>query len=271
MTNPPPIVELKQVCKWYPSPRHGERTVTVHNISFTIANNTGKGEFVVLLGPSGCGKSTLLNLVAGLSQPDDGEVLIMGKSIEGQNPYSVNVPQMYTCFPWLTVQGNAEFGLSILGKPPAECRKIASEFLQKVGLADHAEAYPKQLSGGMQQRVAIARTLAMQPPIILMDEPFGALDAQTRMEMQQMLLQLWAEAKNLVIFITHDITEALLLADRIIVLSPCPAEIIHDMTVPFPRPRQAALVYEEEFIKLSQQLLQLLKNTPTSGQIRMSV
>jgi NitT/TauT family transport system ATP-binding protein len=145
------------------------------------------------------------------------------------------------------------------------------EYLKKVNLDDRPNAYPKQLSGGMQQRVAIARTLAMKPPIVLMDEPFGALDAQTRTEMQQMLLQLWAAEKSHIIFITHDITEALLLADRVIVLSPRPAQIVGDLQVPFTRPRAASLMHEDRFVNLSQELLQLLKKAPTSGQIRVSV
>jgi NitT/TauT family transport system ATP-binding protein len=164
-----------------------------------------------------------------------------------------------------------EFGLSIQGKPGDERREIAMEYLKKVGLGDRASARPKELSGGMQQRVAIARTLAMKLPIVLMDEPFGALDAQTRSEMQQMLLDLWAEEKNLIVFITHDITEALLLADRIVVLSPRPATVIKDIRVPFPRPRAASLVREEAFMDLSQALLELLKSTPGGGQVRVSV
>jgi NitT/TauT family transport system ATP-binding protein len=183
----------------------------------------------------------------------------------------VTVPQAYTCFPWLTALGNVEFGLGIQGKGGAERRKVATEYLGKVGLGDRLGAYPKQLSGGMQQRVAIARTLAMKPKVVLMDEPFGALDAQTRGEMQQMLLRLWAEEKNLILFITHDITEALLLADRVIVFSPRPARVLHDVRLPFPRPRPPSLVYDKSFIELSQALLDLLKQTPSSGQVRVTV
>jgi len=148
---------------------------------------------------------------------------------------------------------------------------MAIEYLRRVGLGDRLNAYPKQLSGGMQQRVAIARTLAIKPPIMLMDEPFGALDAQTRAEMQQMLLQLWGEEKNFIIFVTHDITEALLLSDRVIVFSPRPARILEDMRVPFARPRQPSLAREQEFVDLSQNLLGLLKKMPEGGQVRVSV
>jgi len=266
----PPIVELQHIHKWFPHPTTGERMVTVNDVSLTIPDIEG-GEFVAFLGPSGCGKSTIMNMIGGVLQADDGEVRIFGEPLDGPNPKSVTVPQAYTCFPWLTVLGNVEFGLSVIGKPPEERRSLATEYLTRVGLGDRLQAHPKQLSGGMQQRVAIARTLAMRPPIVLMDEPFGALDAQTRAGMQQMLAELWSAEKNLVIFITHDITEALLLADRIVVFSPCPAQIIQDMPVPFSRPRQPSLVFEEQFIQLSQALLQLLKKTPTGGQIRVSV
>jgi NitT/TauT family transport system ATP-binding protein len=266
----PPYVELKNVSKWFPDPRNGDRLVAVQDISMVIPRSEA-GDFVALLGPSGCGKSTILNLIAGMIPPDNGEVLISGKPVCGPSPDTATVPQAYTCFPWLTVLGNVEFGLSLQGKPKAERFKIATEYLNKVGLEDRLTARTKELSGGMQQRVAIARTLAMKPPIVLMDEPFGALDAQTRAEMQQMLLQLWTEEKNLILFVTHDITEALLLSDRIIVFSPRPAEIVQDLPVPFPRPRPPSLVREEMFVNLSQALLQLLKKTPTSGQVRVSV
>jgi NitT/TauT family transport system ATP-binding protein len=266
----PPVIALKEVSKWFPAPHHGERLVTVDKISFEIPD-VGEGEFIVLLGPSGCGKSTILNMIAGMLTPDSGEVCTYGKSVIGPNPLAVTVPQAYTCFPWLTVLGNVEFGLNILGKPPQERQRVAVEYLTKVGLSDRCSASPRHLSGGMQQRVAIARTLAMRLPIVLMDEPFGALDAQTRSDMQQMLLQLWQEEKNTILFVTHDITEGLLLADRILVFSARPAQIVHDLKVPFARPRLPSLIYEEAFVHLSQALLQLLKQAPTSGQVRVTV
>ena len=270
VSDKPPVVELKNVSKWFPDPRNGERLVTVKDINLSIAHEAG-GAFIVLLGPSGCGKSTILNLIAGMLTPDEGEVRVFDKLVTGPCPESVTVPQTYTCFPWLTALGNVEFGLAVQGKSKAARRRTAMEYLKKVNLDDRPNAYPKQLSGGMQQRVAIARTLAMKPPIVLMDEPFGALDAQTRTEMQQMLLQLWVAEKSHIIFITHDITEALLLADRVIVLSPRPAQIVGDLQVPFTRPRAASLMHEDRFVNLSQELLQLLKKAPTSGQIRVSV
>ena len=220
---------------------------------------TKNGEFIVLLGPSGCGKSTILQMVSGLLSPDSGTITAFGRNVSGPDPQSVTVPQAYTCFPWLTALGNVEFGLAIQNKPPEIRRKIAAEYLHKVGLGDRHGAYPHELSGGMLQRVAIARTLAMQPPIVLMDEPFGALDAQTRADMQEMLISLWSAEKNLVLFVTHDISEALLLADRVLVFSARPARVVHDLRVPFPRPRSSELLYDRRFVEISQALFESLK------------
>jgi NitT/TauT family transport system ATP-binding protein len=264
-----PVIELIDVTKRFPV-RHGESVAALENLSLSVPNEEA-GEFLVLLGPSGCGKSTILNLLAGLIPADAGAVRVFGKPVQYPEPGSVTVPQAYTCFPWLSVLGNVEFGLGLKNIPARERRATATEYLNRVGLGDRLSAYPKQLSGGMQQRVAIARTLALRPPVVLMDEPFGALDAQTRSEMQSMLVQLWTEEKNLIVFITHDITEALLLADRIVVLSPRPARVLHDMRVPFERPRTSALVYSESFMELSQQLLQMLKSSSGAGQVRVSV
>lgn len=259
-TTDTPTIELRNVSKSFPAQRNGAPLLAVDAVSLVIPKQA-EGEFVVLLGPSGCGKSTILQMISGLLLPDAGEVHALGKRILAPDPQSVTVPQAYTCFPWLTVLGNVEFGLAIQGVSPADRRKIATDYLNKVGLGDRLDANPKQLSGGMQQRVAIARTLAMRPPIVLMDEPFGALDAQTRADMQDMLMQLWQNEKNLVVFVTHDIAEALLLADRIIVFSPRPAGIVYDLQVPFARPRPQSLLYESQFVKLSQMLLGLLKRT----------
>jgi NitT/TauT family transport system ATP-binding protein len=265
---PANMIELHGVSKWFGN--KSDRLTVIDNIDLAVPNKP-EGEFVALLGPSGSGKSTILTMLAGLVQPDAGEVVTNGRLVTGPNPDTVTVQQNYTCFPWLTVLGNVEFGLSIAGVPSDKRLKIAMHYLEKVELADRAKAFPKELSGGMQQRVAIARALALSPEIVLMDEPFGALDAQTRSDMQQMLLKVWAEETNCVFFITHDITEALLLADRVIVLSPRPAKIVQDLTVPFPRPRLANIVYEEQFIQLSQALLQMLKKSPGSGQVRVSI
>jgi NitT/TauT family transport system ATP-binding protein len=274
--SPPYILELRNVTKRFNDTRTRECLEALKDFDFIIEHEE-KGEFVVLLGPSGCGKSTILNLISGLSLPDEGEVLVFGERVTGPNPKSATVPQAYTCFPWLTVLENVEFGLAIRGKSKQERREIAMEYLAKVGLEDRRNAYPKQLSGGMQQRVAIARTLAMKLPLVLMDEPFGALDAQTRTEMQQMVLQLWEEEKNTIIFVTHDITEALLLGDRVVVFSPRPARIKHqekDLDQKFGPKRPPSLVQDQRFVELCAELREQLKKAPADGQeqgIAMSV
>lgn len=258
MTDTASIVELKSVSKWFVDARTGKRLVAIKKLNLVIPSEE-EGEFVVLLGPSGCGKSTILGLISGLITPDEGEVCVKGKLVVGPSPDSATVPQMYTCFPWLTAIGNVEFGLAIQGISKKRRRQIAIKYLKKVGLGDRIDAHPGELSGGMQQRVAIARTLAIKPPIVLLDEPFGALDAQTRSEMQQMLLELWSEEKNTIIFVTHDISEALLLADRIVMLSARPAHVVYDRQIDFPRPRALSLTYERQFIKMSEDLLEKLK------------
>jgi NitT/TauT family transport system ATP-binding protein len=269
-TEKPAIIELKNVSKWFPGRGIGERVLAVQNIHLVIRDDE-MGEFLAILGPSGSGKSTILNMIAGLLEPSEGEVLTFGRPVKGPNPQVVTVPQSYTCFPWLTAQGNVEFGLAIQNKPARERSQLSSVYLERVGLGDRLRAYPKELSGGMQQRVAIARALAMKMPVLIMDEPFGALDAPTRAEMQQLLLQLWSEEKNTIIFITHDITEALLLADRILVLSPHPGQIIQDIRVPFARPRLAELTLEPDFLNLNQAILHLLRQSPQSGSVRVTV
>jgi NitT/TauT family transport system ATP-binding protein len=258
------VIELRNVSKSFPATRNGTRVRVLEDLSLTIEakgpeEKKALGDFVVLLGPSGCGKSTILSLIAGLTLPDDGEILVFDKEVKGPHQSSASVPQAYTCFPWLTVLQNVEFGLRLRGRPGKECADTAHEYLSKVDLADFADAYPDELSGGMQQRVAIARTLAMKRPIVLMDEPFGALDAQTRADMQQMLIQLWEEEKNTIVFVTHDITEALLLADRVIVFSPRPAHILHDMPVTFGPERPPGIVHEPEFVQCAEMLRQLLQ------------
>jgi ABC-type nitrate/sulfonate/bicarbonate transport system ATPase subunit len=173
------------------------------------------------------------------------------------------VPQKYTCFPWLTAKQNVEFGLKLQGKGKAEADSIALDYLKRVGLAEHAQKFPQQLSGGMQQRVALARTLAMRPDLILMDEPFGALDAQTREDMQRLLLDLWQQERSTILFVTHDITEALILADRVIVFSARPARIVKTLDVPFPRPRGLGIETTPEFNGMVTQVRGLLRqNAP---------
>jgi NitT/TauT family transport system ATP-binding protein len=254
----PHIVDLVNVSKWFDDARTGEHCEALQNFNLTIERGE-EGAFVVLLGPSGCGKSTILTLISGLAQPDAGEVRVFGETVTGPNPMSATVPQAYTCFPWRTVIENVEFGLCIRGMSKRERREIAMDYLERVGLKDRSNAYPKQLSGGMQQRVAIARTLAMKLPIVLMDEPFGALDAQTRSDMQQMLLKLWEAEKNTIIFVTHDITEAVLLGDRIIVFSARPANILWDQGHLDKRVGHERIAQEDRFVALCEELRQELK------------
>lgn len=229
------------------------------------------GELRVLLGPSGCGKSTLLRLIAGLDQPDSGEVLVNDRPVHGPGKDRGMVFQKYTSFPWLTVADNIAYGMKINGVPEAQRKEIVAQLIQDIGLSGFESAYPETLSGGMQQRVAIARTLALRPAVILMDEPFGALDAQTRSEMQQLLLKVWDETASTILFVTHDVEEAIFLADRIFIMSAHPGTIVEDLQVPFDRPRGLELKQRNEFHELQNYVLGRLRRAPGNGQVRVSV
>jgi len=239
----------------------------VDDVTFEFA----PGTLNVLLGPSGCGKSTILRMIAGLDHPDSGEVLVSGKKVEGPGRDRGMVFQKYTSFPWLTVEKNIAYGLKINGAPAAERDATVARLVKAVGLSGFEKAYPETLSGGMQQRVAIARTLALRPPVILMDEPFGALDAQTRVEMQQLLLQVWDETASTVLFVTHDVEEAIYLADRVLVMCARPGTIVEDVEIPFGRPREASMKQSREFHELQERLLASLRRAPGHGQVRVSV
>lgn len=217
-----------------------------------------ESEFVVMVGPSGCGKSTLINIIGGLEEASEGSVQIDGKEVTGPGADRGMVFQGYSLFPWLTVQKNIEFGLKMKKVPKAEREKIAREFIQLVGLSGFENALPKQLSGGMKQRVAIARTLANSPEILLMDEPFGALDAQTRMVMQELLAKISRETGNTILFITHDIDEAILLADRIYVMSRRPGTIREVMEVKIEGERSHEMLVNPEFLKMKQKIMAML-------------
>ncbi|WP_426339413.1 ABC transporter ATP-binding protein [Pseudoduganella sp. S-14] len=199
-----------------------------------------QGQFVCLLGPSGCGKSTLLNAIAGFSLPSSGAITADGRLITGPGPERGMVFQEYALFPWMTVEKNIAFGLEVKGMAQAQIKQRVDQLLQMLSLSDFRNRYPKDLSGGMRQRVAIARVLALDSPIMLMDEPFGALDALTRRNLQDELLRIWSELKKTIIFVTHSIEEAIYLADRIVVMTYRPGTVKRDMIVELPRLRDPA-------------------------------
>lgn len=238
--------------------RFGHETPAVQDVSFDVEDKPDCGEVVVFLGPSGCGKSTILKAVAGLIEPTRGDVLLDGRRVDGPNRDRGMVFQAYTSFAWLTVRQNVEYGLRLRGIRAATRRERAQAIIQAVGLADFADRYPKDLSGGMKQRVAIARTLVNEPRVVLMDEPFGALDPQTRWGMQSLLLDVSRTADNTVLFVTHDVSEAVYLADTVYVLSPRPARILHRVDVPFFPRRDPSLKTAPEFRAVEKQLLGLL-------------
>ncbi|WOF15452.1 ABC transporter ATP-binding protein [Methanoplanus sp. FWC-SCC4] len=228
-----------------------EPVVALQDVSLDISDK----EFVCLVGPSGCGKTTLLRIIAGLDTPDSGEAALNGEPIKGPDPERGMVFQEYSLFPWRNVTDNIAFGLEMKGMSKAERRKIAEEYLNIVNLESFGKAYPHELSGGMRQRVAIARALANEPKVLLMDEPFGALDAQTRNTMQRELLEIWRKTKKTIIFVTHSVDEAVFLADRIVVFSARPGKIKEIVEVKIPRCRDRTA---PEFAHLRKYVLSLM-------------
>lgn len=210
-----------------------------------------KNEFVCVVGPSGCGKTTLLNMIAGLFPPTTGSIQVRGEEVQGPGKGKGVVFQQYALYPWLTVEKNVEFGLKMKGKPEKERKEIAKRYIKTVGLEDFSSAYPKELSGGMKQRVAIARAYAANPDVLLMDEPFGALDAQTRAQLQENLLNTWQKERKTCFFITHDVEEAVLLATKIIIMSAGPGRIreIVEVNLPYPRNQETKLTKEFNELK----------------------
>ena len=220
----------------------------------TVNLNVEQNEFICVVGPSGCGKTTLLNIIAGLCKPTTGTVKVRGELVTGPGKGKGVVFQQYALYPWLTVEKNVEFGMRMKGVPKAERAEIAKKYIDLVGLSKFAKAYPKELSGGMKQRVAIARAYATAPEVLLMDEPFGALDAQTRAQLQENLLKTWEQERKTCFFITHDVEEAVLLATKIIIMSAGPGHIteIVPVTLAYPRTQQTKLT--PEFNELKNQI-----------------
>lgn len=228
-------------------------------------------EFVCVVGPSGCGKSTLVRMLAGLEQRTTGDILIDGKPVDGPGPDRGMVFQGYSLFPWLTVKGNVMFGPKMRGQGSDLAERDALTWLELVGLSHFADSYPHQLSGGMRQRVAIARALVNGPRILLMDEPFGALDAQTRAKMQVHLLDIWKNVDITIMLITHDLDEAIYLADRILVLKADPGELQEIIEVPVPRPRSPLQVGSEEFLATRRRLAALIHSPSTEHEAEPQV
>ena len=233
----------------------GNGVLAVNNASLDIK----PGEFVCLLGPSGCGKSTLMNTVAGFVKPTSGSVAVDGEHVEMPGQDRGMVFQQHSLFPWKSVCDNVAFGPLMAGKGANEARAIARTFVEMVGLSSYVDSFPGMLSGGMKQRVGIARALANYPNVLLMDEPFGALDAQTRAMMQENLLQIWGEFGITVIFVTHDIDEAVFLADRVVVMSASPGKLIADIKVDLPRPRETSIVTSKEYVDTKKECMKLIR------------
>ena len=225
---------------------------TAHHAVETTSIDIQAGEFVCILGPSGCGKSTLLNVIAGYTKPTTGRVTVDDVEVKGPGPDRGMVFQQYSLLPWKTVYENVAFGPKMAGMTRTEAGSVANTFLGLVGLKKFGNRYPAELSGGMQQRVGSARALANYPSVLLMDEPFGALDAQTRLMMQESLLDIWRKFGTTVFFITHDVDEAVFLADRVLVMSAAPGRIIEDVKVKLPRPRSVEMSSSPEYIEARQ-------------------
>ena len=234
-------VKIDHVEKIYEG-RNG-KMIALNGVDFEIKEN----EFICVVGPSGCGKSTLLNIIAGLLEPTSGAVYVDGKKVEGTGIERGVVFQQYALFPWLTVLQNVMFGLKLKGMPDAQAKEIAMKYIKMVQLEEFVHSYPKELSGGMKQRVAIARAYAVQPEVLLMDEPFGALDAQTRTQLQSELIHTWQEEKKTCFFITHDVEEAVLLATRVVVMSARPGRVKEIIPINLPYPRNQATKLLPEF------------------------
>ncbi|HEY3500522.1 MAG TPA: ABC transporter ATP-binding protein [Polyangiaceae bacterium] len=253
----PVVLSVEEVSREFDA--GGAQTLALSKITFEVH----KREFISVIGPSGCGKSTLIRILAGLDYPTGGAVRLDGRFVQGPGADRGMVFQGYTLFPWLSVKRNVMFGLKMKGVPAARAERMAMQWLEVVGLVDAADKYPAQLSGGMKQRVAIARALANEPRILLMDEPFGALDAQTRCSMQAHLLKIWEAVDVTVLFITHDLEEAVYLSDRIVVLGANPGRIVEIIDVPVSRPRSPSQFLSGHFLAAKQRLEELIHGSET--------
>lgn len=251
-----PLIKLERVCKSFQDPQKGKHLSVLDHISLDIEQN----EFICLLGPSGCGKSTVLNLIAGFEQPNSGKILMANQAINSPSPERGVVFQQPTLMPWLTVWENIAFHLRIKGKRTTVRKTQAQHYIDAVGLTGFEHHYPHQLSGGMQQRVGIARALLLNPAVILMDEPFAALDAQTRNDMQVELVRIWQQYHSTIIFVTHSIEEALVLGTKVIMMSQRPGRIIESLSINLPRPRDTT---STRFNDYKRELLNLIKLSKT--------
>lgn len=241
---------LEGLSKTYYDPYKGSQVIAVRDVSLRVE----PGEFVSLVGPSGCGKTTILNMIAGFLPHTGGRILVDGREVDGPGPDRGVVFQSFALFPWKTVLDNVGFGPKMRGVPRAERDRIAREYLALAGLAHAADRYPAELSGGMQQRVGVVRALANEPDVLLMDEPFASVDAQTRLMLQEELTRIWQERRTTVLFITHDVPEAVFLANRVVVLSK--GTVLDEIPVPLPHPRKwDALVEDDAFKSLSARVL----------------
>jgi len=246
---------IENASRIFPGMRRGAPTRALEPATISVGDN----DFVTILGPSGCGKSTLLRLVAGLDIPTTGRIMLDGKPVTRPGPDRGMVFQSYTLFPWLTIADNVAFGLREKGVAAAERTRIVGSWLTRVGLTSFANHYPKQLSGGMQQRTAIARALANDPAILLLDEPFGALDNQTRALMQELLLGIWERERKTVLFVTHDIEEAIFLASRVVVMTARPGRIKAEVPIALPYPRHYTIKTSPEFSILKARLTEEIR------------
>jgi ABC-type nitrate/sulfonate/bicarbonate transport system ATPase subunit len=247
---------IENLSRTFPGRRRSAATYALEPTNLVIADN----DFVTIVGPSGCGKSTLLRLIAGLDQPTMGRVMLNCTPVAAPGPDRGMVFQSYTLFPWLTVAENIAFGLREKGMPAQKRNQVAREWIDRIGLAGFARHYPKELSGGMQQRTAIARALANEPAILLLDEPFGALDNQTRALMQEMLLGIWERERKTILFVTHDIEEAIFLASRVVIMTARPGRIKADVRIELPHPRHYTIKTSPEFSVLKARLTEEIRS-----------